>query len=299
MLVSRYIFLLFLAITVNSDQRHAVKRVDEGNGGEKAYDVVDESLAEVATSNNVWLEPTAWGAFTFGLVSSAGELMNVCNWCWEHHRNPDGNCAINLRGLATSLGIGVAGLTAGIGTTAKRDLLTNEDILENAFRHWNNSHYGVLDYFANNEIQTLSSGLRNVGYLRIADGNKVVAHNHIYLGEGVTTLQLEAVSDTNNTESTKRDNPGTGYPMCKGSMVIDYCHNEGEFVYGQSAIEYDMGRLAKHFIPDDVEYGVAYKGYTADYYKIYLDNSDWLMSWRWYYAEPDANIYWSRCDTGL
>lgn len=179
MLVSRYIFLLFLEITVSSDPIHAVFRGDEGNGGEKAYEVVDESLAEVATSNNVWLQPTAWGAFTFGLVSSAGELMNVCNWCYEHHRNPDGNCAINLRGLATSLGIGVAGLTAGIGTTARRDLLTNEDIVENAFRHWNHNHYGALDYVANNEIQTLSSGLRNAGYLRIADGNKVVAHNHI------------------------------------------------------------------------------------------------------------------------
>lgn len=39
------------------------------------------------------------GILVYATTSIVGNLMNLCNWCWQHHRNPDGRCAIDLHDL--------------------------------------------------------------------------------------------------------------------------------------------------------------------------------------------------------
>lgn len=117
------------AVLRQSVDNRLIVRTDDGDGGEKSYSEINEVFTNVMTSAGVWKAPIGWGAFMYGTTEAAGQLMNACNYCWTHHRNLDGNCAIDLSGLARALGVAAFGITTGVlSFVGKRDI-NAEDLM--------------------------------------------------------------------------------------------------------------------------------------------------------------------------
>lgn len=64
--------------------------------------------------------PAVCGSWIYELTTTAGELMNQCNWCWSDHK-VNYRFAVDFSGLGLSFGIMAASSVAWTQTGTKSD----------------------------------------------------------------------------------------------------------------------------------------------------------------------------------
>ncbi|GEQ68575.1 hypothetical protein JCM33374_g2243 [Metschnikowia sp. JCM 33374] len=94
---------------------------DHDDGGSKPHNSIRNLMADAVISGGGYMRVTVWGAFAYGSTWVAQELMNQCNICWQHHRNSNGNCAVDLSQLASAVAVSTIGGLVGAGVDEQKD----------------------------------------------------------------------------------------------------------------------------------------------------------------------------------
>lgn len=82
--------------------------------------------------------PAVCGSLIYGLTTTAGELVNQCNWFWSDHKI-NYRCAVDLSGLGLSFGIMAASSVVWTQTGIKSDNNANcESFLISIKEMWAN-----------------------------------------------------------------------------------------------------------------------------------------------------------------